>query len=210
MLCPKCHQPIEGDEVYICCGDTELRWRCESCGKVNEGTAFPFGECPLCGGGLTPLGERRIESAEAREAIHIAFEIGLSGQDFYCKTAREAESPDVCELARRLATMERHHVAILARRYRIGAPEPHDESEETPASLYAAATKAPETTDQLFCTAIKFEERAGEYFARRHDHAPEDSLERQLYKELAAEERSRDEQLRTERDCWDRGKAGLL
>ncbi|MCP6769981.1 hypothetical protein NL529_34545, partial [Klebsiella pneumoniae] len=44
--CPKCHQPIEGDEEYICCADAKLQWRCDSCAKVSEGFAFPYGQCP--------------------------------------------------------------------------------------------------------------------------------------------------------------------
>ena len=51
-VCPKCHQPLEGDESYICCADAALQWRCESCAKVSEGFAFPYGMCPHCGGKL--------------------------------------------------------------------------------------------------------------------------------------------------------------
>ena len=49
MLCPKCRRPLDGEEVYICCGDGALEWRCTACRKVSEGFAFPYGQCPHCG-----------------------------------------------------------------------------------------------------------------------------------------------------------------
>ena len=52
LTCPKCHQPIEGDEPYICCANVRLQWRCRNCSKVSEGFAFPYGMCPHCGGKL--------------------------------------------------------------------------------------------------------------------------------------------------------------
>ena len=51
-FCPKCHQPLDGDESYICCADAQLQWRCDDCAKVSEGFAFPYGMCPHCGGKL--------------------------------------------------------------------------------------------------------------------------------------------------------------
>ena len=92
--CPKCRQPLEGDEEYICCANSKLQWRCESCAKVSEGFAFPYGQCPACGGKLAPLGERSIADAKALEAVRIAFEIELGGMAFYKRAAAEAKDPD--------------------------------------------------------------------------------------------------------------------
>src|SRR5206468_1910911 len=39
--CPKCHRPVEGDESYVCCAGAKISWRCEGCGKVSDGFAFP-------------------------------------------------------------------------------------------------------------------------------------------------------------------------
>lgn len=211
MLCPKCHRPIEGDEVYICCSETELRWRCEACGKVSEGFAFPYGMCPLCGGELKPLeGAREIENDEDLEAIRIAFEIEISGRAFYLQTAREAKEPALKDLFGRLAEMERGHMELLAKRYRVKAPEPDESSHGDWASIYAGVDHDPENPAHLFEIAIKFEQRAVDYFTERSDKAAEGSMERQLYKELAAEEREHADLLRTERDRWKAGKEGLL
>ena len=52
ISCPRCHRPIEGEEAYICCANIELRWRCDACGKVSQGFAFPY---PLSIGFFTDL-----------------------------------------------------------------------------------------------------------------------------------------------------------
>ncbi len=211
MQCPKCHRPIEGEEVYICCGETELRWRCEACGKVSEGFAFPYGMCPLCGGELKALeGERTIETPEDLEAIRVAFEIEISGRAFYLQTAREAKDPALKDLFGRLAEMEREHMALLTKRYRVEAPEPDEGSHGDWASIYAGIEGNPEDPANLFKIAIRFEERAVAYFSERCEKAVEGSMEQQLYKELAAEEREHATLLRTERDRWNQGKEGLL
>ncbi len=212
MLCPKCHRPIEGEEVYICCGDAELQWRCKNCGKVSEGFAFPYGRCPLCGGELEELeANRAIEDDADLEAIRIAFEIELSGRDFYLKTARDAKDPALRDLFGRLAEMERDHMALLAKRYRIEAPDSTSEAaSDDLAAIYAGVDHDPEDPLHLFMIAIRFEERAMRYFTERSQKAADGSMEQQLYKELAAEEREHADLLRTERDRWKQGKAGIL
>lgn len=211
MFCPKCHRPIEGEEVYICCGDTELRWRCEGCGKVSEGFAFPYGRCPLCGGALKVLeGERAIETPEDLEAIRTAFEIELSGRAFYLQTAREAKDAMLRDLFGRLAEMEREHMALLTKRYRVEAPEPDAASHGDWAAIYAGVEVDLADPASLFKIAIRFEERAEKFFAERCAAAAEGSMEHDLYKELAAEERDHAAMLRTERDRWKQGKEGLL
>src|SRR5512144_2970991 len=55
LVCPKCRQPIEGDDPYVCCAGATLQWRCADCGKVSEGFASPYGMCPLCSGKLEML-----------------------------------------------------------------------------------------------------------------------------------------------------------
>ncbi len=210
MLCPKCHRPIEGEEIYICCAETELQWRCQDCGKVSEGFAFPYGACPHCGGTLEVMGKREIADAEALAAITLAFEIELSGQTFYRQAAEQAKEPAIKDLFRRLVDMEQEHVATLAKRYHVGVPKTTGGFKPEQAALYAGLEHHAGDPANLFEIAIKFEKRAVEYFTERGDAAPEGSMERQLYKELAAEEREHADLLRTERDRWKAGKAGIL
>jgi homotetrameric NADPH-dependent glutamate synthase len=210
-VCPKCHQPIEGDEEYICCATAQLEWRCEACGKVSEGFAFPYGQCPACGAGkLAAVGERKVEDARALEAIRVAFEIELGGQAFYTAAARETTEPVLQELFAKFALMEAEHMATLSRRYHTEARPPSVEFKTQRAAIYAGIDHRPEDPANLFRIAIAFEQRAVDFFTAREAEAPEGSVEKQLYKELAAEEREHVALLTTELERFRLGKPGLL
>lgn len=204
MLCPKCHRPLEDEgEAYICCAGDVLRWRCTACAKVSEGFAFPHGACPLCGGKL-----ERIESTAApdaaHEAIRTAFEIELSGHAFYLCASALADDPVLTELFGRLAAMENEHIALLTRRYHV----------EVDLDAGTAPSLAPDISADdpaaLFRQAIAFEERTATFFAKNAERDGADPAERQLYRELAAEEQEHIALLRTEFARWRQGRPGLL
>lgn len=210
MHCPRCHQPIEGPEVYICCGREPLAWRCRDCGKVSEGFAFPYGLCPLCDGRLELLAPRAIDDAEAQDAVRIAFEIELGGHAFYAQAAKDAAEPALGSLFARLAAMESEHMATLARRYHAPLPEPSERSGVERAAVFAGIDHRPDDPANLFRIAIACEERAAAFFEDRSRHAAPGSAEHQLYRELAAEEREHAALLATELQRWSEGKPGLL
>jgi rubrerythrin len=210
MLCPRCRQPIEGPEEYVCCGSEPLQWRCRDCGKVSEGFAFPYGMCPMCDGALESLDPRQIDSVDALEGVRIAFEIELGGHAFYAQAAKEAKEPALKELFAKLAHMEEEHMATLARRYRAEVPVPAERSGVERAAVFAGVERRPEDPANLLRIAIACEERAARFFADKGGAAAEGSSERQLYRELAAEEREHADLLWTELDRWKAGKAGLL
>jgi len=208
--CPKCHRPLEGDEQYVCCASATLQWRCQECGKVSEGFAFPYGMCPACGGKLAVLDERRVEEAAALEAVRIAFEIELGGMAFYARAARESADPLLKDLFGRFAEMEKEHMATLSRRYHAEVPPPSEEFQMDRAAIYAGIPNRPEDPANLFRIAIAFEERAVKFFTERGASVATGSPEQQLYKELAAEEREHVDLLTTEFERYKVGKAGLL
>jgi rubrerythrin len=210
MKCPKCHQPIEGDEQYVCCGTSKLEWRCDDCGKVSEGFAFPYGMCPACGGKLKVLDPRKVEEATALEAIRIAFEIELGGQAFYTRAAKESSDPILKELFGKFAEMEKEHMATLSRRYHAQVPVPTQDFKVDRAAIYAGIPNKPEDPANLFRIAIAFEQRAVKFFEDRFGQTAPGSVERQLYKELAAEEREHVALLTTELERWKKGKPGML
>ncbi len=210
MLCPKCRRPLEGDEEYICCGASSIAWRCDDCGKVSEGFAFPYGRCPLCGGHLAILDPRRLDPAQALEAIRMAFAIELGGQAFYARAAAEAAEPALKDLFGRLAAMEDEHMATLARRYHADVPAPGEAFPIERAAIYAGVGHRPDDPANLFRIAIACEEKAVAFFSAQSEKAAEGSLEWQLYRELAAEERDHAQLLATEYERWRAGKPGLL
>jgi glutamate synthase (NADPH/NADH) small chain len=210
MLCPKCRQPIDGPEEYICCGVETLAWRCRDCGKVSEGFAFPYGMCPMCSGTLEVLEPRDIDDAEAMNAIRIAFEIELGGHAFYAQAAKDAKEPELRALFAKFADMEEEHMETLARRYHAEIPEPSEFSGVERAAIFAGVKSHPEDPANLFRIAIACEERAAAFFGEKSRNSEDGSTDHQLYRELAAEEHEHAELLTTEFARWEAGKPGLL
>jgi glutamate synthase (NADPH) small chain len=208
--CPKCHNPLEGDEDYICCGTAQLSWRCDDCGKVSEGFAFPYGMCPSCGGKLTEVSARNVQDEKALEAVRTAFEIELGGQAFYTRAQAEAKDPDLKALFGKFSAMEKEHMETLSRRYHAKVAAPGEGFKVERAAVYAGIASRPEDPGNLFRIAIGFEQRAVAFFSGRMQECPEGSVERQLYKELAAEEREHVDLLTTELERWKRGKPGMM
>ncbi len=209
-ICPKCHRPVEGEEEYICCANAQLSWRCDDCGKVSEGFAFPYGMCPACGGHLKELEARAVDGAEALDAIRTAFEIELGGQAFYNRAAVQVQDADLKRLFSKFSEMEKEHMDTLSRRYHAQVPAPGDGFKVERAAVYAGIPNRPDDPGNLFRIAIGFEERAVAFFDGRMGECPEGSVEHQLYKELAAEEREHVATLTTEFERWKRGKPGMM
>jgi glutamate synthase (NADPH) small chain len=208
--CPRCHRPLEDNESYICCAGTELTWRCEDCNKVAEGFAFPYGLCPYCKGKLELLERGPVEDDAALEAVRKAFEIELGGHAFYERAARDATEPELQDLFSRFAGMEKEHMDTLSKRYHADLPAPSEDFQIDRAAIFAGIERNPEDPANLFRIAIAFEQRAVDFFAREGERAPAGSVERELYRELAAEEREHVELLTTEFRRWQTGKAGIL
>jgi rubrerythrin len=209
-FCPRCRQPLEGEESYICCAGMELRWRCSDCGKVSEGFAFPYGMCPYCKGKLSMLDRGKIEDSRALEAIRMAFEIEMGGHAFYQRASQDAKDPDLRELFGRFAEMEKEHMHTLSKRYHAELPKPSDEFQLDRAAIFAGVDRRPEDPANLFRIAIAFEQRAVDFFTEKGKEAADGSPERDLYQELAAEEREHVQLLTTEYNRWQTGRRGIL
>ncbi len=212
MQCPKCHRPLEDadDGVYICCADAVLQWRCTQCAKVSEGFAFPYGRCPQCGGQLEMLDAREVDQAPALEGIRKAFEIELGGQAFYRRAAADTDEPILRDLFERLAEMESEHMLTLSRRYHADVPAGKTMADLDVAAVFGGVVNRPADPANLFRIAIALENRASAYFAECASRAVDGSVEQQLYRELAAEEREHAQMLGTEYARWQAGKPGLL
>jgi glutamate synthase (NADPH) small chain len=209
-VCPRCRRPLEGDESYICCAGKELTWRCTECLKVAEGFAFPYGLCPYCKGGLELLDRSGVEDDRALEAVRKAFEIEMGGHAFYQRAAQDAKDPELRDLFGRFAEMEQEHMDTLTKRYHAVLPPAAEDFQLDRAAIFAGVDRNPEDPANLFRIAIAFEQRAVDFFAGEGELAPEGSVERELYRELAAEEREHVALLTTEYRRWQTGKAGIL
>jgi hypothetical protein len=98
----------------------------------------------------------------------------------------------------------------LSKRYHAALPQPSAEFQLDRAAIFAGVDRKPEDPANLFRIAIAFEQRAVDFFTTEGERAPEGSVERELYRELAAEEREHVALLTTEYRRWQTGKAGIL
>ncbi len=212
MLCPKCHRPLEDDAegAYICCAGSALRWRCTRCAKVSEGFAMPYGVCPHCGGALELAAPRPVGDTAAVEAVRLAFEIELGGRGFYQRAAAESTDPALRELFGRFAVMEGEHMETLARRYHLDVPAASPALRLEVAAIFAGVDHRPADPDNLFEIAVALEKRAADFFTGHAARADADRALRELFLELAAEEREHAELLATEHERWREGRGGLL
>jgi len=212
FLCSRCHRPIEGRETYVCCADTELTWHCESCKKVYEGFAFPWGLCPACNGHMVVEDVGDLEDDEARRAVRQAFEIELGAAHFYESHAEEVEDGELRELFRRLAEMEREHVETLAHRYHVGPPKSVEGKRMTTAqaAVYAGFDEPVNDGVDVLKLAIHLEERARDFFAAEREKFDPESATHTLYQELEAEEEEHIDLLATEFRRFAQGKPGIL
>jgi len=162
------------------------------------------------GGKLAQLGDRSIADAKALDAIRTAFEIELGGMAFYKRAAAESTDPLLRDLFGKFAEMEKEHMATLSARYHADVAEASAGFKTERAAVYAGIPNDPKDPANLFRIAIAFEQRAVKFFSEKGAQAPAGSVEGQLYKELAAEEREHVDLLVTEFNRFKAGKPGLL
>ena len=203
--------PPPADETLSCAGAGGA-WRCESCNRVSEGFAFPFGLCPHCAGRLrlvdTP--PQVTGRAAAVEGVRLAFEIELGGRAYYQRAAAETQDRALQQLFGRFALMEGEHMETLTRRYHLDVPPPSPALRREVAAVYAGVEDRPQDPDNLFRIAIALEQRAAHFFDHRAGLAAAGSAEQRLYRELAAEEHEHASLLASELERWRSGQPGRL
>ncbi len=210
-LCTHCHQPLEGDEDYICCADANLMWHCTRCFKVYEGFALPYGLCAACGGELQADYHANIPDDATKSAVRAAFEIELGGRTFYDEGADRMQDNELRELFGSLAKMESEHIRTLERRYHL-KPRTNEVYTPTLAQIAVFADAKDDISDglALLDLAINLEERARDFFGNERAQHPEGSPAWILYGELAAEEQEHVTMLKTERQRFLIRQGGLL
>ncbi len=194
--CPKCHQVL--DEDYVCCADVTYTWKCAQCRKLSRGFVIPFGRCEACGGPLEVVDEAAYRDVARLRPVQQALQAEMNAYTFYSMLAAEATDPDVRALFASLSEMEREHLDSLADKYHAHleaepglVPHPKirqimlDGIDEAPSH----GTESPEHGRllALYGRAIEMERRARAFFLQQVD-ALEEGLEREIYRELAAEE----------------------
>jgi rubrerythrin len=189
--CPKCHHVLEEDEV--CCAQVRYTWRCRSCQKLTTGLAVPYGKCFLCGGELEILEERDLGDPMRHAAIREAVQLELDSFHFY-KLARErATNPQVRQVLEQLYEAELDHLYELEAKYHAhldpSVIDLSNNAEKLLAEwLFRDVKLGDDTSVQgLYEAAIAMEKRTRDHFKKLAAEAS-DPVEKQLYREFAAEE----------------------
>jgi rubrerythrin len=194
--CPKCHQVLEED--YVCCADVTYTWKCTQCRKLSKGFVIPFGRCESCGGTLEIVDDSVYRDVARLKPIQQALQAEMNAYTFYSMLAAEATDPDVRTLFASLSEMEREHLENLAEKYHAHleadpGQTPHPKLRQIilegieGAPSPEVGSLAQDRLVTLYERAIEMERQARAFFLQQVE-ALEEGLEREIYRELAAEE----------------------
>lgn len=202
--CPKCHQVIDDDSV--CCADVRYTWKCGACGKLSVGFVVPYGRCFLCGGENEVMegyaGPNPGQVAIVREAVQ--YEIDM--YQFYRIAKQRTSNSQLRAVLEELYHKEEDHLEELETKYHI---HPDPQFRELPGRreqlLSQWIFRDIDFADsgahvlEVYDKAIAMERRTRDHFRSRADACPPGS-QREIYRELAAEEEEHVSILESERE----------
>jgi glutamate synthase (NADPH) small chain len=201
--CPKCHQVIENDSV--CCAEIRYTWKCKSCGKLSTGFVIPYGRCFLCGGENELVegysGEQPDLVAIANEAVQ--FEIDM--YQFYKMGMQRAKDAQLKAVLEELYHKEEDHLEELEQKYHLHLdPALKDLPEKEEKVIFGFIFHGIDFRNaeghilQVYDRAIAMERRTKNRFLT-HANALPPGPQKEMYRELAAEEEDHVNILETER-----------
>jgi glutamate synthase (NADPH) small chain len=202
--CPKCHQVIENDSV--CCADVQYTWKCKSCGKLSAGFVVPFGRCYLCGGENEVIKGYSGAQSELVAIVQEAVQNEVDIYHFY-RFAMERTSDKVLKaVLEELCHKEEDHLAGLENNYHIHLDPDLLKLPEPRQQVFAEFIfkgidfKNPEGhIAQVYDKAIVMERLARDRYLTHAAALPAGS-QKEVYRELAAEEMDHISTLETERE----------
>lgn len=169
--------------------------------SANQSVLQIYGTCEQCRTGRPPTVDGgTTELLFARDALRIAIATKRSGLEFYSRASQAAHEPRARSAFERLADEERAHLAKLESRYeKLLSNDPQLESRPTflffkgaANGLFAAGAGQVSrglADEQAFAVAMKCE-RTSHRFFKRYGEKFEDSEGKQVFLEVADEERS--------------------
>ncbi len=199
--CPKCHRILEEDA--ICCAGVRYTWKCRSCAKLTQGFVVPYGKCFLCGGDIEVVSDRDIAASEDIEVVRSAVQMEVDMYHFYkMAVARAADGParDVLE---DLYEREQEHIEELATKYHLDLDNAVFEPPPAVADILekelfsGVSIDESDSMKKIYEKALELERRSHSFFAERAAALPE-GREKEICRELAAEEEEHVALLETE------------
>ncbi len=189
--CPKCQRAVEDDAV--CCADVRYTWKCQDCGKLSVGFVVPYGRCFLCGGELRVVQSYRLADPERIEPIREAVQFEVDMYQFYRLAHGRMNDPDCKAVLDDLLHREEDHLNELSQKYHLHLErevvEPRQGAEEVLArDLFKGIDFVTDgAVREIYSRALELEKRTLAHFEHRAQTLPP-GMEKELYRELAAEE----------------------
>ena len=201
--CPKCHQVIEND--IVCCADVKYTWKCKSCGKLSTGFAVPYGRCFLCGGENEVVrgysGADPDEVAIVREAVQ--YELDM--YQFYRLGMQRTSDPVLHDVLEEMYHKEEDHLDELEGKYHVHLdPQLRQLPDKVEQLVSKWIFEGIDFTNEeghvleVYDKAIAMERRTRDHFKTRSE-AMAPGPQKEIYRELAAEEEEHVSILETER-----------
>ena len=190
--CPKCHQNLEDDSV--CCATLRYTWKCKACGKLTTGFVVPFGRCYMCGGETEVVKGYRAEDVQSMKAIEEAVQFEIDSYHFYRIGWQRALNPKIKAVFEQMFLKEQDHIEELETKYHVHlekeilAPAP-DADKLLSRELFKGIDLKDSSgqVEPLYARAIEMERRTRDHFRKRAKELPA-GPEKEIYRELAAEE----------------------
>jgi rubrerythrin len=188
----RCHKVVQDDT--ICCAELRHTWKCKACGKLTTGFVVPYRRCFLCGGEIETVKPYEAENKEVAQTVEEALQYEVNMLQFYRLGRARTKDPHQRELFDDMARMEREHIDELQEKYHVHLdPRVLDmvfDAEETLASwlFEGIDLEVPEgVLRPLYEKALEMERRTRDHFRKRAEDLPP-GFQKEVYRELAAEE----------------------
>ena len=203
-ICPKCRLVMEDDSV--CCAEVRYTWKCKSCGKLSTGFVVPYGRCFLCGGDNEVVAGYGGADPEQVEIVREAVQYEMDMYHFYRLALQRTTDAQLRSVLEELYRKEQDHLEELEKKYHVHLdPQlrelPDSAGELLSRWIFAGIDFAPDKQHVLavYDKAIQMEQRTRDYFQARADAALP-GPQKEIYRELAAEEEDHVSMLETERE----------
>ena len=201
--CPKCHEVV-GDDV-VCCAEVKYTWKCKACGKLSTGFVVPYGRCYLCGGENEVVAPYDGDDPGKVAVVREAMQYELDMYHFYRMGMKRTSDAQLRLVLEEMYRKEEDHLDELEQKYHVhldpSLREASPEREERMQSFIFAGIDFDDDTHvlELYDKAIAMEKRTRDHFQARAATLPP-GAEKEIYRELAAEEEDHVAILETERE----------
>jgi rubrerythrin len=202
--CPKCHQVVESDSV--CCAEVKYTWKCKSCGKLSTGFVIPYGRCFLCGGENELSKGYSGAQPDLVAIVHEAVQYEVDMYHFYRLAMERTGDKVLRAVLEDLYHKEEDHLAELEEKYHLHLdPDlrllPGKKGQIAADWIFQGIDfhNAEDHILQVYDKAISMERRTRDRFLAHADRLPP-GPQKEIYRELAAEEVEHVSILETERE----------